>query len=57
MDDCGSNLKMAELKLVDNSSEREYYDNLADLYSILIATEALERAYLRDSMYFVVLNL
>ena len=28
--------------------EREYYENLADLYSIFMAMENLEKAYIRD---------
>tara|TARA_R110002050_G_scaffold62651_1_gene137489 strand:- start:1965 stop:2411 length:447 start_codon:yes stop_codon:yes gene_type:complete len=38
-----------EIKLYTNMKERAYYDNLADLYSILVATEHLEKAYIRDS--------
>lgn len=30
--------------------DRERLDNLADLYSIIIAVEHLERAYLRDAL-------
>ena len=30
--------------------ERQKYDNLADLYSIIVATEHLERAYIRDAI-------
>jgi ESCRT-I complex subunit VPS28 len=37
-----------ELKLYSNSSERELYDNLADLYAIIISLEHLEKAYIRD---------
>lgn len=28
--------------------DREYYENLADLYSIFMAMENLEKAYIRD---------
>jgi hypothetical protein len=28
--------------------EREYFENLADLYSIFITMENLEKAYIRD---------
>ncbi len=37
---------MNKVKILDK--EREYYDNLADLYSIFIQTEHLERAYIRS---------
>jgi ESCRT-I complex subunit VPS28 len=37
-----------ETKLYSNSSEREYYDNLADIYAILVCTEHLEKMYIRD---------
>ncbi|KAI3658280.1 hypothetical protein MP638_000371 [Amoeboaphelidium occidentale] len=37
-----------ELKLYSNSSERELYDNLADLYAIIVSLEHLEKAYIRD---------
>ena len=30
--------------------ERQHYDDLANLYSIILATEHLERAYARDSI-------
>lgn len=37
-----------EVKLWNDRRERERYDNLADLYSIIRATEKLEKAYVRD---------
>ena len=39
---------MAELKLHATSSERDYYENLADVYSIINCLEHLEKAYIRD---------
>lgn len=41
--------KMGEIKLFDNTKERRGLESLADLYSIIRATEALETAYSRDS--------
>lgn len=37
-----------EGKLWNDKRERERYDNLADLYAIIRATEKLEKAYVRD---------
>ena len=37
-----------EIDLYENSKERKAYDNLADLYAIITATEHLERAYAND---------
>lgn len=39
-----------EVNLFESSKEREHYDNLADLYAIILATEHLERAYARDAI-------
>lgn len=39
-----------EIELFESSREREHYDNLSDLYAIIIATEHLERAYARDAI-------
>jgi hypothetical protein len=36
--------------LYSSAKDRESLDSLGDLYSILVATEALERAYLRDAI-------
>lgn len=44
-----SNTNTQEIKLYTTSRERSTYDNLADLYSILITTEHLEKAFLRDT--------
>mmetsp|Transcript_29608 Transcript_29608/g.35203 ORF Transcript_29608/g.35203 Transcript_29608/m.35203 type:complete len:219 (+) Transcript_29608:59-715(+) len=38
------------IELFESSRERENYDNLADLYAIIFATERLERAYARDAI-------
>jgi len=37
-----------EVRLFRSSKEREKWENLADLYSIFIATENLEKSYIRD---------
>ncbi|KAF8409349.1 hypothetical protein HHK36_005424 [Tetracentron sinense] len=37
-----------EVKLWNDKREREMYENLADLYTIIKATEKLEKAYVRD---------
>jgi len=39
-----------EVKLYSNNREREMFDNMADLYSIIKTTEALEKAYVRDAV-------
>ncbi|KAI8816405.1 vacuolar protein sorting-associated [Fimicolochytrium jonesii] len=39
-----------EIRLYTNNKEREKYDNMADLYGIIVATEHLERAYIRDAI-------
>jgi ESCRT-I complex subunit VPS28 len=39
-----------EISLYENSRQRESYDEQANLYSIVLATEHLERAYARDAI-------
>ena len=39
-----------EVKLYSNNREREHFDNLGDLYSIIRTCEALEKAYVRDAI-------
>ncbi|CAG8605956.1 5783_t:CDS:2, partial [Acaulospora morrowiae] len=39
-----------EVKLYANNKEREKYENLADVYAIIITMEYLEKAYVRDSV-------
>ena len=41
---------LPEIDLYENSKERKAYDNLADLYAIITATEHLERAYANDAI-------
>mmetsp|Transcript_23273 Transcript_23273/g.32897 ORF Transcript_23273/g.32897 Transcript_23273/m.32897 type:complete len:217 (-) Transcript_23273:138-788(-) len=41
--------KLPEVKLVEDRKERSMYDNLADLFSIIMACEHLEKAYVRDA--------
>ncbi|MCJ1253599.1 Vacuolar protein-sorting-associated protein 28 [Lignoscripta atroalba] len=39
-----------EVKLSTNSTERDLYDSLAEIYSIIITLDGLERAYIKDSI-------
>ncbi|KYQ93534.1 vacuolar protein sorting 28 family protein [Tieghemostelium lacteum] len=39
-----------EIKLYNGVQEREVYENLAELYAIIRATEVLEKAYIRDDV-------
>jgi ESCRT-I complex subunit VPS28 len=39
-----------EMDLFESTSERALYDHLGDLYSIITATESLERAYARNAL-------
>ncbi|TPX40017.1 hypothetical protein SeLEV6574_g06849 [Synchytrium endobioticum] len=39
-----------EAKLASTMREREAYENMADLYSIIVTVEHLERAYIRGSI-------
>jgi len=39
-----------EIELFESMKEREAYENLADLYTVIVATEHLERAYARDAI-------
>ncbi|KAJ2720687.1 Vacuolar protein-sorting-associated protein 28 [Coemansia sp. Benny D115] len=41
---------MDEVKLYNSSAERESYENMADLYAIVMSLEHLERAFARDSV-------
>jgi ESCRT-I complex subunit VPS28 len=38
------------IELYSSSKERQHYDDLANLFSIITATEHLERAYALDSI-------
>jgi len=42
--------EMEEIELYSNAKERQAYDDQANLYAIIIATEHLERAYARDDI-------
>ncbi|KAI8896353.1 vacuolar protein sorting-associated [Globomyces pollinis-pini] len=46
----GDKILDQRVKLVSNNIDRDHYDQLADLYSIIIATEHLERAYIRSAI-------
>jgi hypothetical protein len=39
-----------EVKLSTTNAERDLYDSLAEIYSIIITLDALEKAYLKDSI-------
>ncbi|KAF2668428.1 vacuolar protein sorting-associated protein 28 [Microthyrium microscopicum] len=39
-----------EVKLTSNNAERDLYESLAEIYSIIITLDALEKAYLKDSL-------
>lgn len=39
-----------EVKLYTSAREREHYDNLAEVYSIIKTLQALEKAYIKDSI-------
>jgi hypothetical protein len=39
-----------ELRLYTSPAERELYDSLATLFSLIISLDYLERAYVRDSV-------
>ncbi|KAI3630830.1 hypothetical protein MIR68_012265 [Amoeboaphelidium protococcarum] len=45
-----SSVPQTPIKLAESSSERETYENQADLYAIVITVEQLEKAYIRDSI-------
>lgn len=38
------------MKLANNNTERELYESLAEIYSIIITLDALEKAFLKDSI-------
>lgn len=39
-----------EVKLAATNAERDLYDSLAEIYSIITTLDAVERAYLKDSI-------
>lgn len=41
---------LQDVKLSNTASERDLYDSLAEIYSIIITLDALEKAYLKDSI-------
>jgi len=43
-------INMNRVKLHNNNKERDYYDNLANLYAIIRTMEGLEKAYANDSI-------
>lgn len=46
----GKAVKPMSVKLAASNQERQMYDNMADLYSIIVATEHLERQYIKDTI-------
>lgn len=38
------------MKLSTTAAERDLYDSLAEVYSIIITLDGLEKAYIRDSI-------
>lgn len=42
--------RLQEVKLANTSTDRDLYESLAEIYSIIITLDALERAYLKDSI-------
>ncbi|MCJ1309640.1 Vacuolar protein-sorting-associated protein 28 [Agyrium rufum] len=43
-------LVLQEVKLSTNPSSRDLYDSLAEIYGIIITLDALEKAYIKDSV-------
>lgn len=41
---------MEEIKLYENAREREEYDNRANVFSLIHAIQALEKAYIKDAV-------
>ncbi|KAG2382206.1 hypothetical protein C9374_005408 [Naegleria lovaniensis] len=39
-----------KVKLFENRKEREKYENMAELYSLIVSVERLEKAYVKDSI-------
>ena len=38
------------MKLSNSTAERDLYDSLAEIYSIIITLDGLEKAYIKDSI-------
>jgi ESCRT-I complex subunit VPS28 len=43
-------LHVQEVKLSTTNAERDLNDSLAEIYSIIVTLDALEKAYLKDSI-------
>lgn len=39
---------LQEVKLVSSSGERDLYESLAEIYSIIVTLDGLEKAYIKD---------
>merc|ERR1719191_569769 len=50
MEKITNEIPQREIRLFESSRERETYESLADLYTFILATEHLERAYARDAI-------
>jgi ESCRT-I complex subunit VPS28 len=45
-----SNLNIQEVKLAETRAERDLQDSLAEVFSIIITLDELEKAYLKDAI-------
>lgn len=45
-----SNLNLQEVKLAETRAERDLQDSLAEVFSIIITLDELEKAYLKDAI-------
>jgi ESCRT-I complex subunit VPS28 len=49
LSDTQANIKQ-EVKLASSSAERDLYESLAEIYSIIVTLDGLEKAYIRDAI-------
>jgi ESCRT-I complex subunit VPS28 len=47
---CGESLHSQEVKLATTSSEQNLHESLAEVYSIIVTLDTIEKAYLKDSI-------
>lgn len=45
-----SNSPLQEVRLSTSTAERDLYDSLAEIYSIIVTLDGLEKAYIKDSV-------
>lgn len=43
-------LPLQEVKLAASSAERDLYESLAEIYSIIVTLDGLEKAYIKDAI-------